>query len=1217
MLRLPRISLFALLFLFHSTQTTAQIDSVRNRIILVGDAGMLTNGTHPELNLVKKAFNVDDKKNTVVFLGDNIYPLGLPSIYSSSYESKRKVLDNQVNLVRGTQATAYIIPGNHDWARGRPGGWQQILNQGNYINSLQLDNVHFLPQDGCPGPEEIHISDKVVLVIIDSQWWLQQYDKPGVRSGCESTSEEELLASIQDVVDRNRNKLMIFASHHPFVTYGRHGGFYGIKQHIFPLTEVKPNLYIPLPVLGSIYPIVRGVFGDIQDTKHPIYKNYSSKIDSILKQHPYCIRVAGHEHNLQLIKLQNQFYIVSGAGAKQSETTKGAGTVYSDNGPGFSVIETLIDGGVRVSLFSNDKDTTGKPIFSMRMPGLDTTPVKAKQYVVNPFPDSVTFKGYDIYKAGKFKRWLLGKNYREEWTQPIRVKVFDIGKEHGGLTPTRRGGGMQTKSLRLQDSKGNEYVLRTIEKFPDNTLPEEFRATIVRDAVVDGISASYPYAALSVPPLADAAGVQYAYPRLVYVPDDPRLGYYQTEFANTLCIYEEREPGNYDRTYSTEKVLERVREDNDDKVDQKYVLKARMFDMFIMDFDRHEDQWRWGTRDTGRGKIYYPIPRDRDQAFFVNNGVIPAFVRKPYIFPKFQGFRAKAININTFNFNARFFDRSFLYALNENDWKTRADTLMQQMIDGVIDYALTLQPKEIQQYNAPKIVETLKKRKQYFQAEAMEYYRFLAKNVDIPGSDKHELFQVQRFDNGDIKLEVFKITKEGVPSGKLMERTFKFNETKEVRLYGFDGQDRFVINGTGKGKKTIRLRLIGGDSIDVFENNSQSGPGRTIVYDRLGETNYLKGAGVFRSRISTDPEVNELDRRAFKYNLVIPGVSVAYNLDDGIFLGARISHIKHGFRKEPHKLKHEFAANHALATKSFNFRYNLEFIDFAGKGDLVVDARLRAPRAVNNFFGLGNETLFDRTEGKTIDYYRTRYDQGDVAILIRNQVAEYVSVAYGPAFSYYSLKRNQNVGRFLYYPSINGLDSGSLYRHKSYGGGHLLINIDNRNDEILPSRGVLWKTNFRFNRGFGKYTDNSSQLNTDFSMFISSNSPTKLVIAARFGAGWSYGNFEFFQAQYLGGTDNLRGFRRERFAGYKKMFNNLELRYQIKEVETYLFPGAIGILVFHDIGRVWMKNENSKTWHRGYGAGVWAAPAKRAVLTLSYTRSREGALPLATFGYQF
>ena len=89
--------------------------------------------------------------------------------------------------------------------------------------------------------------------------------------------------------------------------------------------------------------------------------------------------------------------------------------------------------------------------------------------------------------------------------QEIRVKVFDIGKEKGGLTAVKRGGGLQTKSLRLEDDKGNEYVLRTIEKFPDNTLPEEFRQTFVKDAVVDGISASYPYAALSL--LSNQAGL--------------------------------------------------------------------------------------------------------------------------------------------------------------------------------------------------------------------------------------------------------------------------------------------------------------------------------------------------------------------------------------------------------------------------------------------------------------------------------------------------------------------------------------------------------------------------------------------------------------------------------------------------------------------------------------------------------------------------------------
>ena len=79
--------------------------------------------------------------------------------------------------------------------------------------------------------------------------------------------------------------------------------------------------------------------------------------------------------------------------------------------------------------------------------------------------------------------------------QPVKVKVFDIGKEAGGLKVTKKGGGMQTKSLRLEDKNGKEFALRSVEKFPDATLPEEFRQTVIKDAVVDGISASYPFAA--------------------------------------------------------------------------------------------------------------------------------------------------------------------------------------------------------------------------------------------------------------------------------------------------------------------------------------------------------------------------------------------------------------------------------------------------------------------------------------------------------------------------------------------------------------------------------------------------------------------------------------------------------------------------------------------------------------------------------------------------
>jgi hypothetical protein len=95
--------------------------------------------------------------------------------------------------------------------------------------------------------------------------------------------------------------------------------------------------------------------------------------------------------------------------------------------------------------------------------------------------------------------------------------------------------------------------------------------------------------------------------------------------------------------------------------------------MWIGDWDRHEDQWRWSEFDEeGKDKVYRPIPRDRDQAFFYNDGfIIKAGARQPGL-SKFQGFDYNIRDINGFNFNARYFDRSFL---TEPDWEDWVETI--------------------------------------------------------------------------------------------------------------------------------------------------------------------------------------------------------------------------------------------------------------------------------------------------------------------------------------------------------------------------------------------------------------------------------------------------------------------------------------------------------------------------------------------------------------
>ncbi|RYG50972.1 MAG: hypothetical protein EOO01_09505, partial [Chitinophagaceae bacterium] len=689
-----------IVFLFSWLMSSGQQDSVVQRLIMIGDAGQLKNGRSPEIELVARLYSLSDSNTAVVYLGDNIYPVGLPEPGTANYESKKKILDLQIDLLNGKAAKGIMIPGNHDWMKGGRHGLDQLGYQESHVKNRQLSNMMFMPESGCPGPVEIPLSASVVMIVVDSQWWLQRENRPGETSDCECKTEDEVVIQLKDMLYRNRNKLVLYAAHHPFKSYGEHGGYFTWKQHLFPLTEIRDNLYIPLPVLGSIYALGRGGFGNIQDLKNPEYKDYTRRIDEILSGHPYCIRIAGHEHALQFIEENGQQYIVSGAGSKSTQVRKGPGTVFADEGTGFGVLELLKSGEIILKFFSSTSTKPEQPIFARKLRGFTTSVAAAEEDKVTTFPDSMEMAPAPYYKAGSFKKWLLGSNYREEWIAPLKARTFNIRKEKGGLIPVKRGGGFQSKSLRLEDANGNQYVLRSIEKFPDRTLPEEFRQTFVKEAVVDGVSASYPYAALSVPRLATALGIPHANPEIVYVPDDPALLQYRSDFKNGLYLFEEREPSDIKKTYSSTDVFEKLQEDNDNRINQEAVLKARILDMFIMDFDRHEDQWRWGNSEAKKSqeKLFFPIPRDRDQPFFINNGVIPRSISQPWILPKFQGFRANARNIKTFNFNARYFDRSFLNELSEETWRNAIDSFLPLMTDNLIDSALAAQPVEIKKY---------------------------------------------------------------------------------------------------------------------------------------------------------------------------------------------------------------------------------------------------------------------------------------------------------------------------------------------------------------------------------------------------------------------------------------------------------------------------------------------------------------------------------------
>ncbi|MEO8404031.1 MAG: metallophosphoesterase, partial [Chitinophagaceae bacterium] len=705
-----RYLLIGLLLVTACLTVTAQ-DSVRTRIVLIGDAGQLVNGRAMVLDAVRNHVKLDEK-TTVLYLGDNLYEAGLPDETYNRYSYVKAALDSQIALLTGTKAKGYMIPGNHDWDNGAPGGYETVVRQQAYVDRYGEGKLQFFPKQGCPGPVEIDISDDVVLVLMDSQWWIQETDKPGIESDCEYKTEDEVINELSDILNKNYKKLVILATHHPFKSNGPHGGYFTLKQHIFPFTDMKSNLYIPLPVVGSAYPIARSIFGSPQDIKHPNYTNMIVRIMSVVKDHPHVIMVAGHEHTLQLLKDSSYNFVISGAGSKTNRVSPGGKSEFTARSLGFATMDILKNKSVRLNFFTLDpsRPDSLKSAFTQNILDYSKLPPVAKDTVTTAnyiYKDYVVAPASNLYKNPTWaQRVFNGNNYRKEWSTPVKLKVFNINKEKGGFKIDGIGGGKQTKSLKLTDKNGIEWSLRTIDKDPDKAIPVNFRESFASNIVQDLISAAHPYAPLAIPILADTTGILMSPPEFFFVPDDPSLGYYRPLFANKVCMLERKDPAEKQDSKSSFSLFNKMREDNDHTVDQEAVLTARLLDMLIADWDRHFDQWRWATTDTGQGKLYEPIPRDRDQAFFHSDGLIVQYVARRRI-PFLKGLKYTIPKINNLNKVAKDFDRLFLNNIDENGWKKTADKFVTRLTDEKIRAAVKQMPPEIYAINGENMISKM------------------------------------------------------------------------------------------------------------------------------------------------------------------------------------------------------------------------------------------------------------------------------------------------------------------------------------------------------------------------------------------------------------------------------------------------------------------------------------------------------------------------------
>ena len=1205
-------------------------------LYFIGDAGdVSTDQKNPTLDMLRQRFDESDERAALIFLGDNIYPIGLPEKGNKYREKSIKSINAQLDVIRDFPGRSFMIPGNHDWKQTRPEGWEYVLRQGEYVeNYLATEENVFLPDGGCPGPVEISLSDDLTLILVDTQWLLHPWDKPGEESDCDSKTPAEVFLEIRDILSRNLDKKVIVAGHHPIYTYGSHGGVATLKQHIFPLTELNDALYLPFPIIGSIYPAYRKYVGNIQDLSHPKYRAMTSAFKDLYRDFPNLIHLAGHEHNLQYILRERVHYIVSGSGSKNKLVKKKKDVTYAVTRKGFGELEFYDNGKVLLKMWVVEPITGEfkvdyeQELFSKTA----KTPIDDLQGSTYQQSDQqVTMTASELYHASGTKEFFLGKNYRDVWSTPVEVEVFDIGKEKGGLKIIKRGGGQATQSLRLEAKDGRQYVLRSIDKDPSKAIPEQLRETFAANLVQDQISANHPYGAFVIPKLADAAGIYHTNPKLVYIPDDPRFGKYRTQFGDMLALFEERPDDDWSGTgkfgdspdiESYSKVLEELEDDNDNEVDEAFVLRNRLFDLVIGDWDRHDDQWRWAELDKEdeKGKLYRPIPRDRDQAFFTNQGFLPKIVSRRWAMPKFEGFNPTVRWVEGFNFNARHFDRYFMTELSRDEWLAMADTIQNRLTDQVIEEAIRSWPDEIFDLNGEEMINTLKSRRDNLKEYTLDYYLFMAEEVTVLGSDKHEFFEVTRLNDEETQVTVYKTKKEGDIVKQIYQRTFNRSETDEIRLYGLGGNDRFEIEG--EVDKGIKIRVIGGEDEDVILDQSQvSGWGKkTLVYDtRQGNT--LQLGPEAKNLTSNRLGVNAYDRYAFKYNMALPLIYGTFNADDGIYLGLGTLLTTHGFRKDPYASRNLLLFKYAFRTNSFDTRYTGDFTDVFGTTDLRVSADIRIPSYVTNYFGLGNETenlAAGRTGEKDIDFYRARFEFIEISALMKSRVGQRGLFFIGPAYQSFELQQRDREDFFIYDFANNDLSETSAFNGRSYFGLSMSYEMDRRNKTIIPTTGMYFNLSSKFYKGLTNASNDLSKITGELAFYHSFRIPAKLTFATRIGGGYNFGDFEFFQANTLDGNSNLRGYRKTRFAGRSSFYNNFDLRLKLFSFKSVITPGSFGLVGFNDFGRVWVEDENSDKWHHGYGGGVWLSPLDEAVISFMLAFSEEESpLPLLKFGFLF
>lgn len=1186
---------------------------------LLGDAGGSKIGeTDLAIQDFKDALNNASKNSTAIFLGDNIYPSGFNTKKKKKEELSKHRLNVQIDAAKKFKGKTVFIPGNHDWYSKLQG----LKKQEKFVEDALGKNT-FLPENGCPIEKE-NISDDIVLIIIDSHWYITNWDNhPTINDDCEIKTREDFLLELGSEIKKARGKTTLIAIHHPMFNNGSHGGQYSFKSHMKPF-----------PIAGTIKNLAKKTGGVINvDLQNKMYNELQKRVVSLARQNDKVIFVSGHEHNLQYLVNNGLPQIISGSGSKKSATRLVGNGQFAYGANGYARLDVYKDGASFVRFYEAGNDS---PVFQTQVlkpnqePNLDNYP--------NSFPKEKVASIYtkdEVEKSG-FYKFLWGDRYRKQFGVEVKAPMVSLDTLFGGVVPIRKGGGNQSKSLRLEDKQGRQYVMRALKKqasqylqaimFKDKYIGDQLDDSFASDLLLDVFTGAHPYAPFVVGDLADAIGVYHTNPVLYYVPKQKTLGGYNSDFGDELYMIEEHTSDGHDdkasfgfqnELISTADVMGKIHKDEDIVIDEAAYIKARLFDMLIGDWDRHQDQWRWIEFKENGKKVYRPMPRDRDQAFSkMSDGfLLTTAVKLVPTAGLLREYSEDLVKVKQINVEPYPLDMELIQNAGKAVWDKQVALIQKNITDDIIEKAFLNMPIEVRDGDVDEIKRLLKARRGNLQKISDRYFDVVNRFAVIKGTNKDDWFDIERMPDGKTKVTAYRI-KGGKKADIFHERTYERDQTKEIWIYALDDDD--VFNVFGDGDRLIKIRLIGGQNNDTYDIKNGK---RLKFYDYKSKKNtILTDKGV--KKLTDDYETNVYNYKKLKNNLLQTLPSLGFNPDDGLSLGVSSTFTNYAFERNPFSSQHTISAGYFFATNGFDLGYSGEFANIIGQSNLKIDAKFTSPNFARNFFGFGNSTPNLEPDSNIIDmdFNRVKIRTFSIApsLVWKSQYGSFFEAG----ISFESNQVDRTNGRYL--ASVT-TPTNAVFDNQDFYGAYAKYVYDVKDDSVFPTLGMLFgleggfKNNLSTSKGFGYIIP---ELGFDYKITHAGS----VVLATKLRSQINLGDdFEFYQAATLGDSEGLRGFRRERFAGKSSFVQSTDLRFNLRRKSSSSFlPFNIGFYGGFDYGRVWVDDSrtlspsfNQDQWNTSVGGGIFISAYSMLTGNISAFSSDDGLRLAFRLGFGF